>query len=340
MQAQAVGSRLSRRAFGGGLAGLGLTLGGVALLGGYVPACAGPRRVPLLGYVGVGPIEAVWAYFREGMRDIGWVEGQTYHVDLGLTPDRTQLPDIALRQVRRPVDLIVAYGTPGVQAAVQATTTIPIVMFGLQSDPVELGLVASLARPGGNVTGLTQIGPQLSGKRLEVLTAVVPGCTRVGLLTTPTNGSRAYLLRETELAANRHAVELRVLDADSPDEIVAAFDAAEHWPADGLLVAPDARLGTMMSTVIGEAARRRIPALYGTSNYIGSGALMSFGPSQAEHNRRPAYFADKILRGANPGDLPVESPTIFEFVVNVSSLGTLGVTLPPDVAAQVTEWVQ
>src|SRR5215471_5970714 len=241
-------------------------------------------RTPVIDYVGVGPIPAVWRQFRESMSELGWIEGQTFEADDGVSANREDLVPIAMRQARRPVDVFAAFGNPGVQAAMQASSSIPIVMFGLQSDPVEAGIVASLAKPGGNVTGITQVGPLLSAKRMELLKAVVPVCRRVGLMTTPGNGSRAFLIRENEKAAQQLGLELRIFDVDSPAEITSAFDTAQSWSADGLLVAPDARLGTMMSTVIEQALARRITALYGTSNYIRDGALMGFGPSQAEQN--------------------------------------------------------
>ena len=340
MQSNPATQRVTRRSFATGLIGLG----GAVIGGDLLSACSAaqrPSRMPLLGYVGVGPVEAVWEGFRDGMRDLGWTEGQTFQVDRGgLTLNRTELPGLAARLVARPVDLIVAYGTPGAQAAQQATSTLAIVMFGVLSDPVELGLVASLARPGGNITGGTSMGSELSAKRLELLKEVVPGCTRIAVLLTPDNGSRGYLVREAVRGAQQLGLDARFVDVDSSDEIVTALNDLEHWPVDAIVALPDARLASMYPTLIGEVARRRIPTTYGTaiSSSVANGALMGFGPDQVQY-RRPAYFIDKILRGANPGDLPIEQPSTFEFVVNTATATALGLTFPPNVAAQVTDWI-
>jgi putative ABC transport system substrate-binding protein len=268
--------------------------------------------------------------FRHSLRELGWIEGQNIALELryaeeGTDPER--LPALAADLVQLNVDVIVTVGGT-TRVAQDATRTIPIVIAG-GSDPVAAGFVASLARPGGNITGLAGLGAELSGKRLEILMQAVPQISRLALLLNPTNLDAAYF-RETQVAAQALGVALQVLEVRRPDEIASAFAAMQRAGADALLLLPEPRL---LEHHIGDittlALQSRLPAMYPWRMYVEAGGLMSYGISLREWYRRAATYVDKILKGAKPGDLPVEQPMKFELIINLKTAKALGITMPP-----------
>jgi putative ABC transport system substrate-binding protein len=230
------------------------------------------------------------------------------------------------------VDVIVLSGTPAARAAKQATSTIPIVM-GTSADPVGTRLVASLARPGGNVTGLSTLGSDLSGKRLELLKEVVPGVSRIAVLSNPTNQSVPALLSETEIAAQSLGVQVQFLEARLPNELNKVFVAIKDRPS-ALMVVPDPMLFAQRKRLSDLAAESRLPTMAEWEEFVQAGGLMSYGPSFREMFRRAAVYVDKILKGRTPADLPVEQPTKFEFVINLKAAKQIGLTIPPNVLAR------
>jgi putative ABC transport system substrate-binding protein len=229
--------------------------------------------------------------------------------------------------VRLNVDVIVAVSQPVVQAAKQVTRIIPIVMFGV-GDPVSTGLVASLARPGGNITGLSQISPELSAKRLALLKEVIPEVSRVAVLSNPTNPSNAPQIKDTKAAAKALGVELHLLQVRSPQDLESAFQAAARGRAGALITLDDLFIYAHRTRIVALAATSRLPGMYGWAAFPEAGGLMSYGPDFRDMYRQAAVFVDKILKGARPGDLPVEQPTKFELVVNLTTAKALGLTIP------------
>jgi putative ABC transport system substrate-binding protein len=332
-------SRLSRRAFVGSLAGLSASAAGLALLGGcgLVGADAQPR-VARLGFIAPDPVApARLEALRTGLREHGWVEGQNLSIEERYAGGQTErLPELAAELVRLPVDVIVGPGGLNIHTAAQASATIPLVVT-TAGDLVMEGLAASLARPGGNVTGLTVLAPQLDVKRLELLQDVWPGLARVAILRSVTwTGS----IDEIERAAELLGLEARWFVLSVPDQLEPLFEAVRSWSADGLAVLADALLVTLRQRIVMLTARAPLPAVYSNRDYVQVGGLMAYAPKVEDLYRRAATQVDRILRGAKPADLPIEQPTTFEFVVNLKTATALGITIPPDVAAQVTEWVQ
>jgi putative ABC transport system substrate-binding protein len=269
--------------------------------------------------------------FRQGLHGLGYVEGRNIAIDERWgegRPDR--LASLAAELVRLNVDIIVTSSTPGVQAARQATRTIPIIMT-LVSDPVESGLAASLARPGGNVTGLSTMHPEISGKRLELLKEVIPKVSRVAVLCNPSSPVTAPLLRETQAAARALRVQLQLVEVRGPTELDNAFSAITRDRARALVVLPDAIFQDQRSRIVALAAKGRVPAMYAWREPVDAGGLMSYGASVPDIFRRAAVYVDKILKGARPAELPVEQPTRFELVINMKTARALGLTIPQSV---------
>jgi putative ABC transport system substrate-binding protein len=328
----------SRRRFLSRVAHCGITLPMLALAG----ACQAQvvrQRMPVIGCVGVGPNQPVWDGFRQGMRDIGWIEGQTYRTESAVMPERADLADRARKLASIPVDVFAAFGSAGVQAALEASRTIPIVMFGVASDPVALGFVSSMAHPGGNVTGVINAAPQLSTKRLELLLALVPGCARVGVLGTPGNPASPMLINETQAAADQLGLSIQLLTVDSAEDVLRATADAKAWGAGGLLALADGRLRTFAPDIIDAAQQARLPAVYTLADYVRLGGLVSYGEQESARYGRAASFVDRILRGANPADLPAEYPSAFDIAMNQTTARALSISIPPDVAMQVTQWM-
>ena len=315
----------------------------LVLLAAPVAAAPAPAKVPRIGFLGSGTSAAfapLIVAFRQGLRDLGYVEGQNVVLELRWAEGRLErLPALAAELVRLPVDVIVTHGTPGTLAAKRATTAIPIVTTTI-GDPVGSGLVASLARPGGNLTGLSLLGPELGGKRLELLREVVPGLSRVAILWNRANPYNAELLRDAEAAARTLGVQLQSLAVRGPDDYEEALRAASGGRAGALVTVEDPLAVTQRARIVDLAAKNRLPAMYFAREFVDAGGLMSYGPSFADMYHRAATYVDKILRGARPADLPVEQPTRFELVVNLKTAKALGLTFPRSVLNLADEAIQ
>jgi putative ABC transport system substrate-binding protein len=276
--------------------------------------------------------------FRQGLRELGWVEGQNITIDARFAEGRSDaVSDLAAELVRLKVDIIVVTATQAALAAKNATKTIPVVMANA-GDPVGVGLVASLARPGGNITGMSRV--DTFGKALELLKEIAPDVRRVAILSNPANASHQPNIREVNVAARSLGVQLQLLEARGPDEFDAAFAALSKERAGALLVLPDSVFNRHRARVTGLAAKNRLPSMYGTSEWVKAGGLISYGLHLPDVFRQSATFVDKILKGAKPADLPVEQPTKFELVINLKTAKALGLTIPPSVLARADEIIQ
>ena len=272
--------------------------------------------------------------FRQGLRGLGYVEGQNIALEERWAEGRfDRLPSLAAELVRLKVDILVTASTPAAQAGQQATQSIPIVLTNV-SDPVESGLVSSLARPGGNVTGLSLMHPELAGKRLELLKEVIPKLSRVAVLSNPANPIMPPLLRETEAAARALGVQLQVVEVRDPSDFDSAFSAMTRERAGALVVLPDAIFQNERTRIAGLAAKARLPAMYAWREAVDAGGLMAYGASVPDIFRRAATYVDKILKGTKPADLPVEQPKNFEFIINLKAAKQIGLTIPPNVLAR------
>ena len=259
--------------------------------------------------------------FRQGLRELGWVEGQNTVIDYRRAEGRLdRLPALAAELARLKVDVIVTVGTQGVLAAKNATETIPIVMIAGSADPVGLGLIASLARPGGNVTGSSfSVDREIAGKLLELLKETVPKVRSVAILSNRASPVQSLFIREVNVAARSLGVQLQLLEARGPEEFDGAFAAMAKERVGALLVLADGVFIFHRTRLAALVARSRLPAAFGDRDHVEAGGLMSYGPSLRDRFRRSATFVDKILKGAKPGDLPVEQPTRFELVINRAS---------------------
>jgi putative tryptophan/tyrosine transport system substrate-binding protein len=297
-----------------------------------------PKKVPRIGYLSVSSPSAMSTRteaFRQGLRELGYVEGKNIVIEWrSAEGKRDRLPSLAAELVRLKVDIIVTAGPPATRSAKEATVTIPIV-FAQDGDPVASGFVASLARPGGNITGLSTLAPELSGKRLELLKEIVPRLSRVAVLGNSTNPANAQVLKETELAAGVFGVKLQYLDVLDPKDIETAFRAASKGRADAVLMTVSGGVVLSQRTQVVElAAKSRLPAMYIIREYVETGGLMSYGVSLIDLDRRAATYVDKILKGAKPADLPVEQPKKFEFIISLKAAKQIGLTIPPNVLAR------
>jgi len=297
-------------------------------------------RIGVLGHssasASAGRIEA----FRQGLRDLGYVEGKNVALEYRWSAgNQDRLPELAKDLVRRKVDVIVTHSV-GVLAAKDATTTIPIVM-AIAGDPVATGLVASLARPGGNVTGLS-LGTEdgLSGKRLQLLTEAAPKLSRVGVLWNRANPGVASQIADIRSAASILGVRLQLVEFRGSDELKGALASLAATRSDALIVPADAAAFQQRAHVIAFTARNRLPAIYAQRETVQDGGLMAYASSQIDLWRRAATYVDKVLKGAKPGDLPVELPTKFELVINLKTAKALGLTIPPALLAQADEVIQ
>ena len=257
--------------------------------------------------------------FRQGLRELGYVEGKNIVIEWRWAEGKLdRLPALAAELVRLKVDVIVTAGPAVTRVRKEATTTIPIVM-AQDNDPVGNGFVASLARPGGNITGLSTLAPELSGKQLELLKEIIPKLSRVAVLGTSTQPGNAQMLREIELAAGALKVKIQYLDVLGPKDIETAFRAARKGRADAVFVLVSAVFNSHRTQVVELAVKSRLPAIFYSAEYVELGGLMAYGTSYTELYRRVATYVDKILKGAKPADLPVEQPMKFDFVINLKA---------------------
>ncbi len=297
------------------------------------------RKVYRIGYLWGGTVFLLDA-FREGLRQHGYVEGQNIIIENRSAEGKNdRFPGLAAELVRLKVDIIVASSTPGALAAKNATKTIPIVMIGV-GDPVGIGLVASLARPGGNMTGVTNIVVEIGGKMLELLKEAVPGVARVAVLSVPTNPVNRLQLKEIEGAARTLGIQLQSLEVRDPNEFEKAFSAMTRERAGALIVLPDALTFLHRIRIVDLAAKNRLPTMYGGKEFVDAGGLLSYGLSWPDMYRRAATYVDKILKGAKPVDLPVERPTRLELVINIKTAKALGLTIPQSMFIRADEIIQ
>jgi ABC-type uncharacterized transport system substrate-binding protein len=308
-------------------------LGAMLLAFSFVADAQQPAKVPRIGFLTGSPsvfpgrIEA----FRQGLRELGYVEGKNIVIEWRYTGGKLdRYPALAAELVRLKVDIIVSAGPTATGFLKEATTTIPIVM-GFDTDPVGNGLVASLARPGGNITGLSVLSPELGGKRLELLKEIVPKLSRVAVLGSSTLPGNAQTLRETELAAGALGVKLQFVDVLSPKDIETAFRRTVKGRADAVLAQGSGVLNAHRTQVADLAVKSRLPAMYYAVEFVEDGGLMFYGVDFPDLFRRAATYVDKILKGANPAELPVEQPKKFEFIVNLKAAKQIGLTIPPNV---------
>ena len=304
-----------------------------------------PTNIPRIGFLTAVPLSvnsARIAAFRQGLRELGYVEGKTIVIEWRSAEGQLErLPSLAAELVRLKVDVIVTAGPSATRPAKAATATIPIVMT-TDNDPVAHGFVASLARPGGNITGLSSLSAETYGKQLELLKEIVPRLSRVAVLGDSAEPPHAQALRETERAARTLGVQLHYLDVRGPNDIETAFRAARTGRADAVLMLTSAVLFSHREQVVDLAATSRLPVMYFVTSpgFPAGGGLMSYGASLTDRDRRAATFVDKILKGTKPADLPVEQPTKFEFIINLKAAKQIGLTIPPAVLARADEVIQ
>jgi putative ABC transport system substrate-binding protein len=294
------------------------------------------KRVPRIGFLfgatpsaNTGRIEA----FRQGLRDLGYIEGKNIVIEERYAEGKLdRLPALAAEVVSLKVDIIVTGSSPATHSAKNATVTIPIVM-AQDPDPIANGFVASLARPGGNITGLSNLSPELSGKRLEILKEIIPRVSRVAVVGTSTQPGNAQALRETKVIAETFGLKLQYLDALNRSDIDTAFRAAAK-SADAVIVLQSSVLDSQRGYILDLAVKTHLPAIYFTPEWVEDGGLMTYGVSFPDLYRRAATYVDKILKGRKPADLPVEQPTKFELVINLKAAKQIGLTIPPKVLAR------
>jgi len=317
------------------------TLGVVSFVAAPLAAEAQPAGVPRIGLL--APITCShpnYQALREGLRALGYVEGQTIIIECREAAGRYErAAGHAAELVRLKVDVLVTDGLPAARAAKQATKTIPVVM-GAVGDPVRGGVVNSLARPGANVTGLTLVTAEMNIKRLEFTKAAVPGSTRVGVLMNPDNPSTLLATRETEAAARSLGLTLHVVQARDLADLDRAFSDILKAQARAVVVLPDPMLFAARTRIVALAAKSQLPVVGEAREFAAAGGLMAYGPRITENFRRAAVYVDKILRGAKPGDLPVEQPTTFELVINLNTAKALGLTIPQSLLLRADEVIQ
>jgi len=296
-----------------------------------------PTKIPRIGFLLAVPASTISARleaFRHGLRELGYVEGKNIIIEWRSTEGKAdRLPTLAAELVRLKVDVIVSGGPPPTRSAKQATNTIPIVM-GYDDDPVGSGFVASLAHPGGNITGLATLAPEISGKQMELLKEIIPRFSRVAVIGSSSQPSQPQALREINLAADAFGVKVHYLETREAKDIEAAFEAAIKAHADAVLVVTTPVLTSERRHWIDLAMKSRLPTIFGRPEYVEDGGLVFYGVSYTDLFRRAAGYVDKIFKGAKPADLPVEQPTKFELVINLRTANQIGLTIPPNVLAR------
>jgi putative tryptophan/tyrosine transport system substrate-binding protein len=321
----------------------------ITLLGGTAAAWpftaraqqAGKRyMVGILSAGGSSVQAALNAAFSDGLREWGWVEGKNVVFENRNAENQLErLPELAADLIRLKVDVIVAAGTLAPLAAKQATATIPIVMT-TAGDPLGSGLVASLARPGGNVTGMSLMVPDLGAKRLELLKELLPRLSRVAVLWNAANPYSALVYKETQAGGRTLGIDVHSLDVRGPDDFDGAFEAARRLRPDALITVEDPLTASYRKHIADFAAGQQLPSLHGIREFVAAGGLISYGANLADLSRRAAYYVDKIFKGAKPADLPVQQPTKFEMVINAQTARMLGLTVPPTLLARADEVIE
>ena len=327
---------MDRRAFLG-------TLAGGLLAAPLAAEAQEPTRVWRIGFLGAGVyssgdprVEAL----RRGLREVGYAEGRNLAIEFRWAEGNSnRLPALAAELAMLRIDAIVSQGTQATDAARRAATTIPIV-FAVAGDPIGTGLVSSLARPGGNVTGLTDIAPEMAGKRLALLREVAPGITRIAVLWNPANPSAAPQMRDTSAVARSFALLIRSLELKDVSQLENAFATAVQDRAGAVIVLSDGALYGRRVQIAQLAAKHRLPCIAWTPEFAESGCLMAYGANVVEMHRRAAMFVDKIWRGAKPADLPIEQPTTFELVINLKTAKALGLTIPPSLLQRADQVIE
>ena len=300
-----------------------------------------PAKVPRIGYLSLAPGPSPRSVaLLQGLRDLGYAEGKNITIEYRWGQGNLdRLRDLAAELVRVKVDVIVTGGSIATRAAKEATHNIPIVM-AFEADPVGEGFVASLARPGGNITGLTNLSAELSGKRLELLKETVPGVSRVAVLSSRTHPGTAPASREIQEAARSLGVQLEFHEVRGPEDFEGAFRAAARGRANALAVLQNPVSLFHRTRLVGLAAKNRLPAIYFERVFVEAGGLMSYAASDRDLHRRAAVYVDKILKGTKPADLPVEQPTRFELIVNLKTAKALGLTFPPSIMVRADQVIQ
>jgi putative ABC transport system substrate-binding protein len=324
-----------------GLGAFGASAGGVALLGtaGALAEWLRPHAVRRLGYVSGAYVEAEEEALQSGLRKYGWVEGQNLLIERRFSGDRTDVASEHMAELlhERQVELLVTAGSLATAAAKAATSSVPIVMLGV-TDPVGQGLVASLARPGNNITGNTYQAPQLASKQLQLLMEVAPTVSRIAFLWNPQNPGMRATAPDHHAAARALGVELQDVLVTLPEEIEQAFETIRNNGLQALRVLSGVAFNQHKSEWLGFAARQRLPAMYQQLEWVPAGGLMVYVANNNDLIRRGGSHVDRILRGARPGDLPIEQPTTFEFYMNLTTAHELGLNIPDSIAIQVTQW--
>jgi ABC-type uncharacterized transport system substrate-binding protein len=296
-----------------------------------------PTKIPRIGFLITSSPSTIAPRidaFRQGLRELGYVEGKNIVIERRHADGKSdRLPALAVELVNLKVDVIVTSGPTATRPAKEATSSIPIVMT-FDDDPVGSGFVASLARPGGNITGLSTLSPEISGKQLELLKEIVPRLGRVAVIGTSTRQGTAQTLKEMELAAGAFGAKLQYLDIQSPKDIETAFRVASKERADAVLVLQSPVLYSQRAQIADLALKSRLPAISSRREFVEDGGLMSYGVSTFDLDRRAAAYVDKILKGAKPAEIPVEQPKKFEFIINLKAAKEIGLTIPPNVLAR------
>ena len=312
----------------------------ISLLGGAMlarPLSARAQKIPRIGIIDDSPI---WNVFRQSLRDLGYLEGENIAFEYryaGGLPER--LAWISAELVRRPVDLIATFGTPPTQAAKAATSTIPIVMIAI-GDPVGAGLVSSLARPGGNITGNTILGPDVAGKRLQLLKELIPSLSRVAFLWNPDNASHPAQLAELQSAVQTLGMKLLPVAVRSPEELDNAFAVITSERPDAFLMTADPLHQLSVMKILDFLIDNRLPGMFVTREIAVAGGLMSYGASMPDLFRRGALYVHKILQGTKPADLPVEQPTTFELALNMKTAKAIGLSIPESFLLRADEVIE
>ena len=317
-------------------------IGGAATGWPLVARAEQPATVARIGYLGLGPASAVSSRveaLRAGLRDLGWIEGKNLLFEFRWADNVDQLPGLAADLVRMKVDVIFATSSTLVEAARQATKTIPIV-FATHADPIGSGHVASLPRPGGNITGLSELTTEIDAKALEILKEVVPQSTQIGVLWNPTTPSQVPGLQSVKAAGERLGIALSIVSTATADDFDVAFASMARENVGGVFIMPAPVTVSFRARLAELALKRRLPTIFGTKENVVAGGLMSYGVDRNDLTRRAALYIDKILKGVKPADLPVEQPTRFEFVVNLKTARALGVEIPPTLLVRADEVIE